>query len=133
MNEDRVLLAGVVRTAYRRWRRARAREVLRSILVGPLKCPECGHPMMANWYGLRSGRGPACGQCGFTPYVPLIVACDCRRGIVAEEQPELSTLGTSLTRFVSAGSCCPHCQHEIAMEKARTRWFVLPLPAAMVG
>jgi hypothetical protein len=134
LNQDRRLVEQVARESFRRWRRAHTPEVLKSMLLGPIKCPECGHPMMANWYGLRFGHGPACGRCGFTRYVTLIVACDCGRGVAVKEQPELSmeALGTAVTRFVSTGGRCSHCEQLIPMEKARTRWFVLPLPASMV-
>ena len=74
----RANIANGVRKAYKKimhgWRKAYLKEILVSIILSAKRCPQCGHPMMANIYGMN---GIACPDCGYTPYVSLVLCCEC--------------------------------------------------------
>lgn len=70
----------------RGWRKAYRKELIISCIFSAKRCPQCGHPMMANMMGIF---GIACPDCGFNPYVTMFIFCECGAYEVVKAQPEL--------------------------------------------
>lgn len=76
-----------VKNIFQNWRRIYWKEFFISMFIGVNRCPKCGHPMIANFNGLR---GIACPNCGYLPYVTIFSACNCGHYELIKSQPELS-------------------------------------------
>lgn len=70
----------------RGWRKAYRKKMIISCIFSAKRCPQCGHPMMANMMGIF---GIACPDCGFNPYVTMFMFCECGAYEVVKAQPEL--------------------------------------------
>lgn len=129
VHETQALVGRAARRALSRHRRRSWRMALKNVFTGGYdKCPNCGHPAMANFAGVGH-RGTACPDCGWQKDMTLVVACSCHELVVIADQPplDLERLGELLTRFVSTPA--PHCScgRALVMEEVRTRWFLIPL------
>lgn len=117
------------RSLMREWRRHTRKDRWLNITVrGPIGCPACNHPLMANLLGWR---GIACGRCGFQPYLTLFWACDCGSGAVVQRQPDLSalTLVQDAVRLKTTGDIvCIGCDMPPEDENFVGRLFTLPIP-----
>ncbi len=114
---------------YKGWRKHHCKEVLKSIFVGAKNCPRCGHPMMANFYGLN---GIACPDCGFSPYVTMITFCECGEFEVIKRQPDFSAENQIryIQDYVSnrKDDVCHNCGKKIFDEYFEQRIFYAPIP-----
>ncbi len=111
------------------WRKSHYKEVLISILAGAKSCPQCGHPMMANFYGLG---GIACPDCGFSPYVTMFSFCECGEFEVIKAQPDFSAESQIkyIQEYINSrkDSLCKKCGREIFDEYFEQRIFYAPIP-----
>lgn len=118
------------RNILRDWRHVYKREFVLSLLIGAKRCPECGHPMMANINGLR---GISCPDCGYTPYTSIFSACNCGHYELIKSQPELdnSKIFKYLTEFYTEDRRCSRCGRTISDEYFEFRVIILPVPYPM--
>lgn len=116
-----------IRNIYKDWRKAYWKEFLISMLLSAKRCPECGHPMLANMCGMF---GIACPDCGYTPYVTVFSFCDCGNYEVIKGQPELidSKILTYINEFYTYERRCKKCNRVIADEYAELRVLLMPIP-----
>ena len=111
------------------WRRAYCNEFIKSLIVGAKRCPKCGHPMTANIMGLN---GIACPDCGFNPYVSMILFCECGEFQVIKSQPEMDS--ESQIKYVKEyflikeKNCCDNCKKNLFDEYLEARIFYAPVP-----
>lgn len=129
----RIIVENGVKKAYKRvmrgWRKAYLTEFLLSMLISAKRCPQCGHPMMANLNGLN---GIACPDCGFNPYVSIILCCECGDYEVIKTQPDISA--DSLFNYINdyfrtrKDTVCKHCEKELLDEFVELRTIMLPIP-----
>lgn len=91
--------------------------------------PKCGHPMTANIMGLN---GIACPDCGFNPYVFMILFCECGEFQVIKSQPEMDS--ESQIKYVKEyflikeKNCCDNCKKNLFDEYLEARIFYAPVP-----
>lgn len=116
-----------IKKIFKDWRRAYRKEFLISILLGPKKCPRCGHPMMANIYGLR---GIACPDCGYIPYLTMFSVCNCGNYAVIKTQPELfdSKIFAYINEFYCNDRRCSKCNRLLSDKYCELRVVMLPIP-----
>lgn len=113
---------------FKEWRKAYLKEFLISLLIGNVRCPECGHPLMANLGGLN---GIACPDCGFQPYLTLFLGCYCGEYVAIKTQPELSTeeIFTYIYEYFDNNhKVCPKCGKEYIDEFICYRILIAPVP-----
>jgi hypothetical protein len=125
--EDSALVDRASNRARKRMRRAMSAGLIADLLRGPVRCIECGHPLMANMLGYGAG-GIACSRCGFAPYMSILYACECGEPCLVVAQP--STVQAELMIAVQLASTgkCPSCSKPFDAERFSQRTFVLPLP-----
>ena len=113
----------------REWRNAYKKDFLINCIFSAKSCPECGHPMMANFMGLR---GIACPDCGFTPYVTMFIFCECGSYEVVKTQPELTDDKQIkyLKEFFDKreSDICCGCGQKLIDESVMERIFYAPVP-----
>ncbi|MBO4290922.1 MAG: hypothetical protein J5898_03355 [Lachnospiraceae bacterium] len=113
----------------RGWRKSHFKEILLSMLRGAKPCPQCGHPMMANFYGLF---GIACPDCGYSPYVTMFTFCECGEFEVIKRQPDFAA--ESQIQYIQdyvnqrPDSVCRKCGRELFDEYFEQRIFYAPIP-----
>lgn len=111
------------------WRKKHIKEVLLSLIIGAKKCPKCGHPMMANIYGLN---GIACPDCGFNPYVSMFAFCECGNYELIKSQPEMkSEIQIKYIREYILNrdtNVCKKCGKAWVDEYFESRIFYAPIP-----
>ena len=119
----------IVRKVMKAWRKVYWKEFLTALIFGFVKCPHCGHPLMANIGGLK---GISCPDCGYQPYVTLILGCSCGHYNVIRSQPALTTeeIFNSVLKYFEnrAMSKCLNCNHELLDEYWQYRLMLLPVP-----
>lgn len=126
------ILAGV-KKGYKKvmsgWRKAFLKEFLLSQLIGAKKCPQCGHPMIANLGGLN---GIACPDCGYNPYVSLVLFCECGNYEIIKAQPEVTddAVFSYLNEYFKKNNhCkCQKCDRELLDGYVELRIALLPIP-----
>lgn len=112
---------------FREWRHVYRKEFWMSLLVGAKKCPECGHPMIANINGLW---GISCPDCGYSPYVSFFSTCNCGHYELIKTQPELdeSKIFKYLNEFYTEDRKCSKCGRILSDEYFEFRSIMLPVP-----
>lgn len=119
----------VVKKIMSGWRRYYFKEFLLSMIIGAKRCPQCGHPMMANIMGLN---GIACPDCGYNPYITLILYCECGAFEVVKRQPELDedSIFNYLNNFFRGrkDTGCKVCGKELLDDNVELRTMLLPVP-----
>lgn len=117
------------RSVMREWRNAYKKDLIINCIFGAKNCPECGHPMMANFMGIR---GIACPDCGFTPYVTMFIFCECGSYEVVKTQPELTDDKQIkyLKEFFDKreSDICCGCGQKLIDESVMERIFYAPVP-----
>ena len=116
-----------VKMIFKEWRKSYRKEFFKSFLLGDKRCPECGHPMIANLKGLR---GIACPDCGFNPYLTMFSTCNCGNFEVIKTQPELtdSEIIKYINEFYYDDRKCKKCKCLISDEYCEFRVVMLPVP-----
>lgn len=111
------------------WRKSHWKEVFKSLIVSAKSCPQCGHPMMANIMGLN---GIACPDCGFNPYVSMVLFCECGEFEVIKSQPKMDS--ESQIKYIKEyfstkeNNCCKNCNKNLFDEYLEARIFYAPVP-----
>ena len=118
----------VQRVANRAMRSWRQKTFIERILIPPVNCMRCNHPMMANF---RGRNGYACPDCGFMPFGSLLYACDCGTPVLIENNPQISgteflTYATRRTR--NEDFKCDKCDEVVDPRKIVSRLFFVPIP-----
>lgn len=114
---------------YSGWRKAYRKEFIMSLLIGAKRCPECGHPMMANVQGLF---GIACPDCGFSPYVTMFLFCECGCFEAIKQQPDMDD--ESQIQYIKdylekrEGNNCRGCGRNLIDDYVEQRVFYAPIP-----
>lgn len=129
----RANIANGVRKAYKKimygWRKAYLKEILVSIIFSAKRCPQCGHPMMANIYGIN---GIACPDCGYVPYVSLVLCCECGEYELIKRQPEISddSIFNYLNGFFRSrkDTACKNCGKDLLDEFVELRTIMVNVP-----
>lgn len=129
----RTNIANGVRKAYKKimheWRKAYLKEILVSIILSAKRCPQCGHPMMANIYGMN---GIACPDCGYAPYVSLVLCCECGEYELIKAQPEIfdDSIFNYLNDFFRArkDTTCKKCGKDLLDEFVELRTIMVNVP-----
>jgi DNA-directed RNA polymerase subunit RPC12/RpoP len=129
----RMIIENGVKKAYKKvmrgWRKAYLREFLINMLRTVKSCPQCGHPMMANINGLN---GIACPDCGYNPYVSIILCCECGDYEVIKTQPDISD--DAVFNYINEyfrtrkDTVCKNCGKELLDEFGELRIIMLPIP-----
>lgn len=116
-----------IKKIFKGWRKAFRKEFFTSMLIGDKKCPECGHPMIANIKGLF---GIACPDCGYSPYLTMFSTCNCGNYEVIKTQPELtdSQIFNYMNEFYSNNRRCSKCNRLLSDEYFELRVVMLPIP-----
>ncbi|MCQ4638596.1 hypothetical protein NE619_17850 [Anaerovorax odorimutans] len=116
-----------VKKIFKSWRKAYKKEFFVSMLCGNKRCPECGHPMIANIKGLF---GIACPNCGYSPYVTMFATCNCGNYEVIKTQPELSDskVFTYMNEFYYNDRRCSKCNRLLSDKYFELRVVMLPVP-----
>ena len=113
----------------RGWRKAYRKELIISCIFSAKRCPQCGHPMMANMMGIF---GIACPNCGFNPYVTMFIFCECGAYEVVKAQPELEDDKQIqyLKEFFDGreSDVCKVCGKKLIDEYVENRIFYAPIP-----
>lgn len=113
----------------RGWRKAYRKEMIISCIFSAKRCPQCGHPMMANMMGIF---GIACPDCGFNPYVTMFMFCECGAYEVVKAQPELDDDKQIqyLKEFFDGreSDVCKVCGKKLIDEYVENRIFYAPIP-----
>lgn len=127
LKEDSALVATALHRARKRMRRAMSAGLLADLFLGPVRCIECGHPLMANMLGFGS-RGLACSSCGFSPFMSILYACECGEPCLVVAQP--STVQADLMIAVQRASTgeCASCLKPFDEARFSQRTFVAPIP-----
>lgn len=133
LNNKKIVIQNGVKKAYktvmREWRKAYLSEFLINMLLSAKRCPKCGHPMMANINGLN---GIACPDCGYCPYVSIILCCECGDYEVIKTQPEISddAIFNYINDFFRTrkDTVCKNCGKELLDEFVELRTVILPIP-----
>lgn len=109
------------------WRKAYIKEFFINMLFGAKRCPECGHPMMANLNGLF---GIACPDCGYSPYLTMFSTCNCGNYEIIKTQPKL--IGSEIFNYLNEIYCsdrkCSKCSKLLSDEYFELRVVMLPVP-----
>lgn len=127
MKEDSRLVDRALKRAQRRMRRSISQGLIADLFLGPVKCLECGHGLMANFGGF--GRhGLACPRCGFAPYISILYACECEEPCLVVSQP--STVQAELMIGVQQASSgkCASCSRQFDEGRFAQRIFIAPMP-----
>lgn len=113
------------------WRKVYFRKFLKSQILGPDRCPECGHPMIANFWG-SGKRGIACPNCGFSPYYSIFIICEeCESYRILKSQPEIEDdklFGYLVDFYNSFGGICDKCGKNLFDQHFQLRVIFLPVP-----
>ena len=113
----------------RGWRKAYRKEMIISCIFSAKRCPQCGHPMMANMMGIF---GIACPDCGFNPYVTMFMFCECGAYEVVKAQPKLDDDKQIqyLKEFFDGreSDVCKVCGKKLIDEYVENRIFYAPIP-----
>ena len=113
----------------RGWRKAYRKKMIISCIFSAKRCPQCGHPMMANMMGIF---GIACPDCGFNPYVTMFMFCECGAYEVVKAQPELDD--DKQIQYLKEcfdgreSDVCKVCGKKLIDEYVENRIFYAPIP-----
>lgn len=109
------------------WRKVYRKEFFMSMLLGDKRCPECGHPMIANIKGLY---GIACPDCGYSPYLTMFSTCNCGNYEVIKSQPKLFDFKilTYINEFYCNDRRCSKCNRLLSDQYSELRVVMLPVP-----
>lgn len=94
-------------------------------------CENCGHPLIANFWGIN---GLGCPDCGYFPFLTLIIPCICgEHYFIIKHQPELNSekIFIYVNDFVKFNNPnCPKCQKLLKNTNVEKRIMFLryPLP-----
>lgn len=94
-------------------------------------CPKCNHPLMGNLMGIN---GIVCPDCGYFPFITLILVCDCGEYSIIKKQPELSPekMFEYVNTFVKNEECrCTNCKKDLSKIEIEQRIMTLPFPLPM--
>lgn len=121
-----------VKKIFKGWRKAYKKEFFLSMLLGDKRCPECGHPMIANMKGLF---GIGCPDCGYSPYLTMFSTCNCGNYEVIRTQPELieSKIFTYMNEFYCNDRRCSKCNRLLSDEYFELRVVMLPVPYPFIN
>lgn len=116
-----------VKKIYKDWIKVYKKEFFMGMLIGNKRCPECGHPMIANINGLF---GIACPDCGYSPYLTMFSTCNCGNYEVIKTQPELidSKIFAYMNEFFCDDRVCSKCGKLLSDEYFELRVVLLPVP-----
>lgn len=118
-----------IKKILKQWRKTYFKEFLFSQLFGAKKCPECGHPMIANTGGLN---GIACSDCGYNPYVTLVLFCECGQYEVLKLQPDIQddSIFNYLNNYFKnrADTHCKSCGRDLLDDYVELRTAIIPIP-----
>lgn len=112
----------------REWRKAYFKDFVISLFLGNYECPECRHPMIANFNGLR---GIACPNCGYNPYATIFSFCECGSFDIIKSQPEIedSKILHYLNDYYNyEEKMCKECGRPLFDEYFELRIIFLPIP-----
>ena len=92
-------------------------------------CEKCGHPLIANFWGIN---GLACPDCGYFPFLTLIIPCICgEHYFIVKQQPELNNekIFIYINDFVKSNNpICPKCHKILKDTNVEKRIMYLPYP-----
>lgn len=112
----------------RDWRKVYFKEFVKGFFLGNYRCPECGHPMIANFRGVM---GIGCPNCGYSPYVTMFSFCECGAYDIIKSQPEMkdSKILNYLNDYYNYGEkMCKDCGRPLFDEYFELRIMFLPIP-----
>jgi hypothetical protein len=134
LRAEQTLVRRAQRQVWSRWRRHTLAARLAALLVlGPVRCPGCGHALTAN-FGGRGGF--ACTYCGFVPFATLFYACGCGSPVALVDRPDTASRGLygDLLRLVAQQQpSCTVCGTPVEAVRLATRVFVALVPWPLEG
>lgn len=125
----------IVRKAYwkiwREWFKYYGLKILKPYPITSYeKCPKCTHPLMANFGGIN---GIACPDCGYFPFMSLILVCDCGSYELIKKQPKLEP--EEMFNYINSfyldapDECrCSDCLKDLTKINFEERAVVVPYP-----